>query len=164
MPVFDCEEGPQNEEVGIKICTKCGKHLPSTRFGGKSWTNQDGSKTTSKRSQCRDCVNSANLLRYHSRLETKQAHNRASYRYRIKSYGLTMDEYEEMLSRCGGTCEVCGHASKELLHIDHDHSTGKVRGLLCRPCNAALGLVRDSPERLRKLANYLEVHFENDSS
>ena len=43
------------------------------------------------------------------------------------------------------------------LHVDHDHETGKIRGLLCHACNIVLGLVKDDPDRLRLLANYLEV-------
>jgi hypothetical protein len=55
-------------------------------------------------------------------------------------------------------CEVCGQRRGEQeLHLDHDHVTGSFRGWLCRNCNIALGVVRDSPSILRKLASYLEL-------
>lgn len=54
----------------------------------------------------------------------------------------------------GASCEICG--SIEDLKIDHDHSTLKIRGVLCHHCNVAIGHMRDSPDRLRQAANYLE--------
>jgi hypothetical protein len=54
-------------------------------------------------------------------------------------------------------CAVCKRdPEKGHLHVDHDHVTGKVRGLLCGACNRTLGLTSESPERLRALAEYLE--------
>jgi hypothetical protein len=52
-------------------------------------------------------------------------------------------------------CEACGLTQAEALHCDHDHSTGKFRGWLCRGCNRALGLLGESQERALKLAQYM---------
>ncbi|QOC59453.1 endonuclease VII [Microbacterium phage AnnaLie] len=52
-------------------------------------------------------------------------------------------------------CAVCG-ATHKRFHVDHDHATGQVRGLLCGPCNQTLGLMQDDPARLRAAAAYLE--------
>ena len=68
---------------------------------------------------------------------------------REKKYGLTPAEINELLS---GGCEVCG--STESLCIDHDHNSNEVRGCLCDWCNRALGLLRDSTEQVRALAEY----------
>ena len=68
-------------------------------------------------------------------------------------YGITKDEYERALKECGGKCPACG---KTDLVIDHDHKTGKFRGLICRYCNLALGAVRDNIDVLWKLIEYLE--------
>jgi hypothetical protein len=56
-----------------------------------------------------------------------------------------------------GRCEVCGTAPpmRRDLHVDHDHGTGRYRGVLCRDCNLALGLLKDSPARMEKLARYV---------
>jgi hypothetical protein len=60
-----------------------------------------------------------------------------------------------MIEAQGGTCAVC---PGEAQHVDHDHETGLVRGILCFNCNQALGIARDVPKTLRALAAYLEVH------
>lgn len=76
-------------------------------------------------------------------------------------YGLTEGQYKEMLSSQGGGCAICG--TKEpggrggygYLMIDHCHTTGKIRGLLCNGCNRALGYMGDSPEIADRCAEYL---------
>lgn len=83
-------------------------------------------------------------------------------RQRELKYGLTTDELAALLERAGGRCEVCGEEftdeRKGTSHIDHCHDTGAVRGVLCAPCNLALGNVRDDPTKLRMLADYVESH------
>lgn len=72
-------------------------------------------------------------------------------------YKLTLAGYADMLAAQGGCCAVCrSTGGRELLHVDHDHRTGKVRGLLCRKCNVFLGMVGDSPERIRLLIAYIQ--------
>jgi hypothetical protein len=76
---------------------------------------------------------------------------------RIRSYGLTVEEYDAMLDDGAGGCYICGGKpdSKRALDIDHDHKTGKVRGLLCSNHNRALGLMSDDPEILLAAHRYL---------
>ncbi len=84
-----------------------------------------------------------------------------------KSYGIELSEYEAISASQGGMCAICGggetsvcHHNKRLrpLAVDHCHTTGKVRGLLCSACNRALGGFKDSPEILRAAIAYLEKH------
>jgi hypothetical protein len=83
---------------------------------------------------------------------------------RLKSlYGITLDEYERMLEAQGHKCWCCGVEHKEdgrygPLCVDHNHTTGDVRGLLCRRCNMVIGNVEESKELLTTLIDYLEVH------
>ena len=70
------------------------------------------------------------------------------------AYGVTPEGYGRLKDRAGGTCEICGEQDPAL-HIDHDHSTGNVRGLLCANCNRGLGMFRDDPGILRKAIEYL---------
>jgi hypothetical protein len=74
-------------------------------------------------------------------------------------YGLTLEALTAMHKQQGGRCGACEqpHPIDEM-KVDHDHATGQVRGLLCHGCNVSIGLLRDSPERARKLALYLERH------
>lgn len=142
----------------MKKCTKCERHLPSSRFGSKKHVCKDGSVTYSKRSRCRDCTNEDNLKRYHSNDATKKAHNKASYNHRIKSYGMTIEEYEQMYKKQEGKCACCEVTPDRQLNIDHCHKTGKIRALLCHNCNTAIGHAKESIEVLNKLIKYLQRH------
>jgi hypothetical protein len=71
-------------------------------------------------------------------------------------YGLTLEQYEQLSDEQRGRCGVCGTKAK--LVVDHDHTTGKVRALLCGPCNQGLGQFRDNCDLLRRAASYLEAH------
>lgn len=84
----------------------------------------------------------------------------ASY---VVLYGITVDDYETMLEQQNGGCAVCGGTianrgknSMSRLHVDHDHDTGRVRGLLCHPCNTGIAKFRDDPALLRSAADYIE--------
>ncbi len=71
----------------------------------------------------------------------QQAASRISYVER--TYGIPYEEYERMVEALEGRCAICLRLPKKHLSIDHDHKTGKVRGLLCSGCNAGIGLLRD---------------------
>lgn len=72
-------------------------------------------------------------------------------------YGITLAEYEAMRDEQGDACAVCrGRDAHCDLHVDHDHASGRVRGLLCYRCNMTVGMARDSADILRAAAAYLE--------
>jgi 5-methylcytosine-specific restriction endonuclease McrA len=77
-----------------------------------------------------------------------------------RKYGLSLEDFNAMLAAQGGVCAVCGTDDPKGRHdtfaVDHDHETDEVRGLLCNPCNLALGIAEDDPQRLRAMADYLE--------
>ena len=78
----------------------------------------------------------------------------------VQRYGITLCERDDMLARQMFRCASC-HSDKPGptdWHVDHDHSTGKVRGIICNDCNLALGLACDDPDILRKLTAYLEKY------
>jgi hypothetical protein len=82
-----------------------------------------------------DRAKSAARSRYLSRLKEYHA-------YHLKAtYGITPEQYDEMLSAQGGTCAICAAPPRpsRRLAVDHDHQTGKIRGLLCGLCNVSLG-------------------------
>ena len=82
--------------------------------------------------------------------------NRAGHLRR--KFGMTLEGYEEILARQGGVCAVCSRPPTPSisLHVDHDHETGRIRGLLCFRCNNALGDLEDDPGLLRAATRYLE--------
>lgn len=71
-------------------------------------------------------------------------------------YGIGADDFETILEGQGGLCGSCGDKEDEVgFRLDHDHSTGKVRGILCHHCNVALGHLRDDPKRIEGLKEYI---------
>lgn len=94
----------------------------------------------------------------------------ARRRWLKRAYGITPEQYDAMLTAQGGVCSVCGSApdhtrnsgeagrKKTVLCVDHDHATGKVRGLLCSDCNRALGLMDDKLNWIQKLGEYISKY------
>jgi len=72
-----------------------------------------------------------------------------------RRYGMTVEEYIEVNNEQMSACKIC-RKNFPRLHVDHDHETGKVRGLLCQNCNTALGKFKDDPQLLLNAINYLE--------
>ena len=87
--------------------------------------------------------------------EKKKAQER---RKTLKKHGLTPVTFASILALQGGTCSICGYSDwgQKGPCVDHDHDTGKVRGILCFRCNAALGHLQDNPQIARAAADYLD--------
>lgn len=82
-------------------------------------------------------------------------------RWALKNlYGITLEDYDQRLDRQGGGCAICGAEpwtqKHGRLHVDHDHKTSEVRGLLCFDCNVALGAFKDNQTRLLRAISYLK--------
>lgn len=132
----------------MKTCTVCGRSLPLSSFAKKRKGLQP---------KCRECSNRHNREWYAANREARRVHDRA-YNLR-KAYGLTLEAFDQLWSRAEGRCETCGgqlRPGRNGHAVDHDHSTGEVRGLLCPSCNLAIGKMRDDPAIARRIASYLE--------
>lgn len=70
-------------------------------------------------------------------------------------YGLTLEEFDAMEAAQQGKCYACGQVPTTRLCVDHNHTTGQVRGLLCKGCNTALGMANENPATLQALAEYI---------
>jgi hypothetical protein len=77
--------------------------------------------------------------------------------FQYKKYSMRSADYERMLNHQNGGCAICGTKPEDgkRLDIDHDHSSGEVRGLLCGLCNRACGLFKEDPKVIRQAANYV---------
>ena len=125
-----------------KVCARCKQEKLCSKFSPRK-------EGCGLNSWCKSCCNekfkeyrAANLSRYNS------YHRVVKTRYRMKAL-------EKLAGRPKpDNCEVCGR--KGIISFDHDHVTMKFRGWICNNCNMSLGLLSDSPELLRKLAEYLE--------
>ncbi len=93
----------------------------------------------------------------------KNNSNSVRSQYLKRNYGLTFEEFDVMLSNQDNACAICGtnkpsknRGRTRRFHVDHDHKTGKVRGLLCKSCNLALGEIGDNIHTLKSMIEYLE--------
>ena len=79
-----------------------------------------------------------------------------------RRYGITEKDYYDMLEAQGGKCKTCGstdpigYRGSDKFCVDHDHKTGRVRGLLCNHCNRSLGLLKEDVATLRNMIKYIE--------
>ena len=124
-------------EEGYKECRMCGKVKPLSDF----YYRKD-SKTY--RSECKQCANE---------------------KARLRQTGWTPEGFEHQWCMQEGKCAICGctlNSSRYTKAVgDHDHRTGRLRGILCSNCNTALGLMKDNPYRLERAVQYLERHSNN---
>lgn len=77
----------------------------------------------------------------------------------LNTYGITIDDYNSMFTLQDGRCAGCNKHQSEIgktLHVDHDHETKVVRGLLCNKCNMAIGLIKENVSTLKEMIKYLE--------
>jgi hypothetical protein len=100
---------------------------------------------------------------YHRNNKGKRAAYRKSRqeiereRYLKRKYGIDLEKYNQLLEEQFGLCAIC--LEEKPLHVDHDHKTGIVRGLLCSNCNTAVGLLKDDALNIQGAINYLEKFF-----
>lgn len=111
---------------GMKECAKCARSLPVASFQKK--------RGKYVQEVCRDCV---------------------SIVWRARTYKISFEEAARLSAVTH--CDVCGtELVGRFRHVDHDHDTGVIRGVLCHSCNTTLGHCKDDPSLLRRLADYLE--------
>jgi hypothetical protein len=78
--------------------------------------------------------------------------------YYRREHGISADDVDAMIEAQGGVCAICGRTPKRAAswHVDHEHATGAIRGMLCIDCNQGIGKFHEDPGRLRAAADYLE--------
>lgn len=103
---------------------------------------------------------------WRERRREPQVKRRERDAYLKRKFGISLAEYDAILAEQGGVCAVCSRPPTcgISLHVDHDHDTGRIRGLLCFRCNNALGDLEDDPALLRAAARYLEPPVPRDAA
>ena len=112
---------------------------------------------------CKICHNKQTnqYLKKSREIHPEKARQRDKKYHIFKKYGITIQEVLNMLQAQGNKCAICGKPlTINDACIDHDHKTGKVRGILCRECNWGLGNFRDNPTFCRNAAKYLEEYLD----
>jgi len=123
-----------------KVCTQCGILKPRSEYYKST---RDGNV-----SKCKICTG---INRENRRLK--------------KLYGITLEEYYKILEEQNHKCLICGSNENSgwgKFHVDHNHKTNKIRGLLCSNCNTAIGLVKENPFVLLKMIKYLKGEKEDE--
>ncbi len=147
----------------VATCIQCGTEKPLELF------HRERSRPNGRNRRCKECRNARNREHVANnrerRMETMarwrrdnpDRYERAQRAYKLRSYGLTLEQYAALLQEQGGACAICGEPETGGwdLAIDHDHATGIVRGLLCRRCNVGIGLLRDDADVAAAAADYL---------
>ena len=171
----------------MKICTKCGKEKPETEFY-KDSSRKDGlflwCKTCKKEYDVEyDNAHKERASKLHSewnkanREHVNECHEewlkahpgymqRMGRKYTLRRHDIDALQYDTLLVSQGGKCAICGRdkaRGKGTWHIDHDHQTGQVRGLLCTSCNTGIGQLQDNPFLIRKAVEYLEATAQEHS-
>jgi NMD protein affecting ribosome stability and mRNA decay len=143
-----------------KLCPKCGESKPLS-----GWTiRESGPRIGQAVAHCKACNTKAYVQRSK---DDDTLYRRVQWPSKLKrKYGITVDDYYRMLAEQSGCCATCGSMTPgnrhykrmgkpEMFHVDHCHSTGKVRGLLCNRCNRAIGYLGDNPEIADSISAYL---------
>src|SRR5262249_28416565 len=157
----------------VKTCKRCGQAKELDQFYANP-SGRDG-----KRPECKQCTATrrrewyeANREREIARVREWQVANPDRVRENLprlpaaghrtlsnrkshlkRKYGMPVEEFDEMLARQGGGCAICGRPDAD--NVDHDHATGRVRGILCFNCNIAVGQMEDDEERFAAAIVYL---------
>lgn len=151
----------------MKKCSKCGTVKPLDEFGVQT-RNRDG-----RHSHCRLCLRAQRLADYHKHKARKNPERNARRRgtgshwaSALKTkYGITVDQYDTILQKQDYCCAICRQPETQRdtrygqvlrLAVDHDHKTGRIRGLLCSACNTAIGKFNDDPDLIQSAIAYLK--------
>lgn len=128
----------------MKLCTTCKQTKPLAQFSKKKGT-KDGLQYV-----CKEC----------SKKHTKKWMAENPSFFLLRSYGITIEEKQEMMAKQNNSCAICKEpfVSTKHTHVDHCHNSTKIRGILCNRCNTALGSFKDSPKLLQRAIYYLEYH------
>lgn len=139
--------------LSSKKCACCGEVKPTTEFTRRKNHGKWGFLP-----YCKECRNKKFKQHYKENPEKFKKNN-------LKRYGITIEDKERMLKNQGYKCAICGEEiflfgnlknMNKIAHVDHNHETGKVRGLLCNDCNRGIGLLKDNPLLLANAIKYLE--------
>lgn len=144
----------------MKACNRCKRRLPLESF------DMDRRPGRGPRPHCKECRRQMQRDWRANNVAHLQQKQRERYwanptaereRHLVRKYGVDLGGYEHLFKEQHGSCAVCGKRQTRAFDVDHCHTTGRVRGLLCTSCNRMIGHAGDSPDRLEAAAGYLRA-------
>lgn len=133
----------------MKICNRCKTEKPLTEYW-KNKRSKDGYQH-----ECKPCWQERTNSYLQGETREKYLKIRRN-RHLVKKYGITLEQYEKMFTEQDRKCGICGKENERVsLAVDHDHGTGKIRGILCENCNRGIGMFKHQTELLDKAKQYL---------
>ena len=155
-----CASRSSVESERKKRKIRAAEHGGARAFHGAPCRNCDSTLRDVLSGRCIACRKQA-VTRHLTAEKRKEYKLKYKGRYKQKTrtqklLSIDHETFALLLTKQDGRCAICGVRPKRKLHIDHCHSTGRFRGLLCSSCNTGIGLLRDSPAILRSAINYLE--------
>lgn len=106
--------------------------------------------------------NREHVVEYYTEKNKTDKAKDGKYQSKIKkNFGLSLDEYNKMFEAQNGRCKICDRHQSEFnyrLGVDHNHTTGQIRGLLCKSCNSVIGYINDDSNIAKKMAEYLDEY------
>jgi len=147
-------EEHKNSDGSYRTCTSCG--IKAMTLEDLILFKSNKAKKFGKDSICKECYNAKERVDNLS-TERKKTYKDRLIKSKLSKYGLTEREYAVMVSKAKGKCEICSKSFDENTRscIDHCHTTGKVRGLLCDECNTSIGKLGDTSSSVYKAYKYL---------
>jgi hypothetical protein len=144
-----------NELPIKKMCATCKIAKPFEDFyeGYKAKKQRYTSNKKYLHSRCKECDHARNRVYHNKNREKITKQMLVSHRRRL--YGITEEEYNNMILSQNNLCAICNRPSNKTLHVDHNHTTGKIRGLLCSNCNTGIGFFNEDIFALTKAIEYL---------
>lgn len=127
--------------------------MKATQYNGKPCRRCGGTLRRKTNGGCVPCHNAAVSARQRTPA-VKQRHQELHLQ---RTFGLSLTDYDVLVTAQGGGCAICFGPPDYFgrFHVDHDHATGEIRGLLCQRCNRGLGHFRDNPDLLIEAAEYI---------
>ena len=139
----------------VKICRNRGEEKSLSCFSKDKHT-KDGHCF-----YCKNCVSLNHKMRPRPHFRTQTPFYKQNKNRHLKSkYGITLEQYNLMFNKQRGVCAVCGvpaEALKRSLAVDHNHRTGKIRGLLCFACNSLIGRIEKNPLLIPTMMKYIRT-------
>lgn len=143
-----------DDVITFRKCSKCKKEQGKELFATYAWKL--------RHPYCKLCRSISN---YKSKIKNKDTYEAYKLKtaeisrrsYLKKKWGMTVEEFNELRNFQQGLCAIC-KINADILHIDHNHKTGKIRSLLCNNCNRGIGHLKESIEIMLAAINYITLH------